>query len=58
MQSSNPVFNRSEGFNGRGRTSTHAGNGTSYPAYGAPADAGQWQGGGYTQTETRPDSER
>jgi uncharacterized YccA/Bax inhibitor family protein len=52
MQSSNPVFNRSEGFNGRGRTSTHAGNGMSYPAYGAPAEAGQWQGGGYT--ETRP----
>jgi uncharacterized YccA/Bax inhibitor family protein len=22
----------------------------SYPAYGTPADAGQWQGGGYTQT--------
>jgi uncharacterized YccA/Bax inhibitor family protein len=53
MQSSNPVFNRSEGFNGRGRT-TYAGNGMSYPAYGAPADAGQWQGGGYAPTQTRP----
>ncbi|GAA1921903.1 Bax inhibitor-1/YccA family protein [Nocardioides marmoribigeumensis] len=51
MQSSNPVFNRSEGFNGRGQT-TYAGNGMSYPAYGAPAEAGQWQGGGYS--ETRP----
>ncbi len=44
MQSSNPVFNRSEGFNGRGGT-TYAGNGTSYPAYGAPAEPGQWQDG-------------
>ena len=50
MQSSNPVFNRSEGFNGRGQATTYAGNGMSYPAYGTPADAGQWQGGGYTQT--------
>lgn len=44
MQSSNPVFNRSEGFNGRGGT-TYAGNGMSYPTYGAPAEPGQWQGG-------------
>lgn len=37
MQSSNPVFARSEGFNGRGTTS-----GVSYPAYDAPPawDAG------------------
>lgn len=36
MQSSNPVFRRSEGFNGRsGRT--YAGNGISYPSYGAPS---------------------
>jgi len=55
MQSSNPVFNRSEGFNGRGQNTAHAANGMSYPAYGAPADAGQWQGGGYAPTtQTRP----
>ena len=54
MQSSNPVFNRSEGFNGRGNQTTYAGNGMSYPAYGAPADAGQWQGGGaYPGGDTR-----
>ena len=40
MQSSNPVFNRSEGFNGRGQNTTSAASGMSYPAYGAPADAG------------------
>jgi uncharacterized YccA/Bax inhibitor family protein len=59
MQSSNPVFGRSEGFNGRGgsaRSTTYAGNGMSYPAYGAPAEAGQWQGGGPAQPgiDTRP----
>ena len=32
MQSSNPVFRRSEGFNGRATTS-----GMTYPAYGAPS---------------------
>ena len=38
MQSSNPVFRRSEGFNGRSAGGqTYAGNGISYPAYGAPA---------------------
>jgi uncharacterized YccA/Bax inhibitor family protein len=38
MQSSNPVFRRSEGFNGRGGDGTqrYAGNGISYPAYGTP----------------------
>ena len=38
MQSSNPVFRRSEGFNGRGGggAQRYAGNGISYPAYGAP----------------------
>ena len=38
MQSSNPIFRRSEGFNGRGDAGTqrYAGNGISYPAYGAP----------------------
>ena len=33
MQSSNPVFRRSEGFNGRGQR-RHG-----YPAYGAPPPA-------------------
>jgi uncharacterized YccA/Bax inhibitor family protein len=39
MQSSNPVFRRSEGFNGRGGNGTqrYAGSGVSYPAYGAPS---------------------
>src|SRR5690348_12255098 len=43
MQSSNPVFRRSEGFNGR--SETYAGNGMTYPAYGSPSapDAG-WSG--------------
>jgi uncharacterized YccA/Bax inhibitor family protein len=48
MQSSNPVFNRSEGFNGRGSRSAHgnttyAPEGAGYPTYGAPTDT--WQGG-------------
>jgi uncharacterized YccA/Bax inhibitor family protein len=39
MQSSNPVFRRAEGFNGRTGTGTqrYAGNGISYPAYGSPS---------------------
>ena len=39
MQSSNPVFRRSEGFNGRtgAGTQRYAGNGISYPAYGSPS---------------------
>jgi uncharacterized YccA/Bax inhibitor family protein len=41
MQSSNPVFRKAEGFNGRGGADpygnrTYAGNGVSYPSYGAP----------------------
>lgn len=39
MQSSNPVFARTEGFNGRGTNSgnqTYRGNGITYPAYGDP----------------------
>lgn len=53
MQSSNPVFSRSEGFNGRGANQTaYAGNGMSYPAYGDPADTGQWSGGVTTPTRT------
>jgi uncharacterized YccA/Bax inhibitor family protein len=48
MQSSNPVFNRSEGFNGRGSqhaygATTHSGNQVGYPQYGGPTDT--WQGG-------------
>lgn len=35
MQSSNPVFRRAEGFNGR--TTTHPASGMSYPAYGSPS---------------------
>ena len=45
MQSSNPVFNRSEGFNGRGSqygSTTQAG-AVGYPASGGPTDT--WQGG-------------
>lgn len=38
MQSSNPVFSRSEGFNGRGRAS-----GVTYPAYGTPPAQGYGQ---------------
>lgn len=39
MQSSNPVFARSEGFNGRGSTA-YPGNSTSYPGYGADYGTG------------------
>lgn len=42
MRSSNPVFARSEGFNGRGTMS-----GVSYPAYGDPTD---WNRGTHTPT--------
>jgi uncharacterized YccA/Bax inhibitor family protein len=37
MQSSNPVFRSSEGFNGRAAGRTYAGNGISYPSYGSPS---------------------
>jgi uncharacterized YccA/Bax inhibitor family protein len=38
MQSSNPVFRRSEGFSGASAgAQRHPGNGISYPAYGAPS---------------------
>ncbi len=45
MQSSNPVFTRSEGFNGRGSSNargnqTYPGNGMTYPAYGTPPSSG------------------
>ena len=47
MQSNNPVFRNSEGFNGKapqnayGNT-TYPGAGQSYPGYGAPADPSTW----------------
>ncbi|HEU5044617.1 MAG TPA: Bax inhibitor-1/YccA family protein [Nocardioidaceae bacterium] len=45
MQSSNPVFARSAGFNGRSGTNmygnrTYPGNGITYPAYGTPTGGG------------------
>ncbi|HZJ05397.1 MAG TPA: Bax inhibitor-1/YccA family protein [Nocardioidaceae bacterium] len=46
MKSSNPVFTRSEGFNGRGSSNAHGnqtypGGGMTYPAYGSGASTGQ-----------------
>jgi uncharacterized YccA/Bax inhibitor family protein len=58
MQSSNPVFRRSEGFNGQsGRTTSSSG--ISYPAYGAPTQptpghAGQTAWGGGSDQFTTP----
>ncbi len=42
MRSSNPVFARSDGFNGRGTSggTTYSGSGMSYPAYGTPPTPG------------------
>ena len=40
MQSSNPVFRRAEGFNGRASTSTYPASGMSYPSYGTPTPSG------------------
>ena len=53
MQSSNPVFRKAEGFNGRGGADpygnrTYAGNGISYPTYGSQP-TGQFTGGPGTQ---------
>jgi uncharacterized YccA/Bax inhibitor family protein len=51
MQSSNPVFSRSEGFNGRGSTNaygnqTYAGSGMTYPGYGTQqSDPSTWSTG-------------
>ena len=51
MQSSNPVFARSEGFNGRGSTNaygnqSYAGNGMTYPGYGTQqTDPSTWSTG-------------
>ena len=53
MKSSNPVFTRSEGFNGRGSSNargnqTYPGGGMTYPAYGSESSSGQ---GGSTTTD-------
>ena len=45
MRSSNPVFTRSEGFNGQ--TTTRSTSGISYPGYDAPPAPAYGQGGGY-----------
>ena len=51
MQSSNPVFSRSDGFNGRGSTNaygnqSYAGNGMTYPGYGTQqSDPSTWSTG-------------
>ena len=46
MHSSNPVFSRSEGFNGRSSnargTQTYPGSGGSYPGYGGQSDPSTW----------------
>ncbi|HEU5044406.1 MAG TPA: hypothetical protein VFT75_09755, partial [Nocardioidaceae bacterium] len=49
MQSSNPVFTRSAGFNGRAGTNvygnrTYPGNGITYPAYGTASGSGTYGG--------------
>src|SRR3712207_4940990 len=51
MQSSNPVFRKAEGFNERAGADpygnrTYAGNGISYPSYGAPSGQPTGQLGG------------
>ncbi len=60
MQSSNPVFRRSEGFNGQG-SRTAAGNGFTYPAPGAPrrpapgtTDTASWRSGSSPDQFTTP----
>ena len=54
MHSSNPIFNRSEGFNGRG-SARGATSGVSYPAYDSPASqAPAWGAGGPTAPQQTP----
>ncbi len=53
MQSSNPVFSRSEGFNGRGSAS-----GMTYPAYGTPSPQTQSEPSWGTGTPTQVDRGR
>jgi uncharacterized YccA/Bax inhibitor family protein len=53
MQSNNPVFRRSEQFNGKANAygnQTYAGNGSSYAGYGEPATWGTGTPGAPTQT--------
>ena len=60
MQSSNPVFRKAEGFNGRGGADpygnrTYAGNGISYPSYGSkPGGPTSGYGAATTQPEEPP----
>ena len=54
MQSSNPIFNRAEGFNGRRPASVQTSSGVSYPAYGAPADPSAWGTGVPQQDQFTP----
>jgi uncharacterized YccA/Bax inhibitor family protein len=57
MQSSNPVFRRAEGFNGRAQT--YPASGMRYPAYGSPsAPQGAPYGGGRGPTRTDPGLDR
>ncbi|MBV9831807.1 MAG: Bax inhibitor-1/YccA family protein, partial [Marmoricola sp.] len=58
MQSSNPVFRRADGFNGRTAQGnpTYPGNGQSYDAYGSPATWGT--GAGTPTTHTDPAVDR
>src|SRR5690349_4854031 len=58
MQSNNPVFRRSEAFNGASSNvygnQTYAGNGAAYPAYGQQGYADQGYGAPVAPTSTRP----
>jgi uncharacterized YccA/Bax inhibitor family protein len=60
MQSSNPVFRKAEGFNGRGGADpygnrTYAGNGISYPSYGSqPTGQPTGQPAGFGGQGTQP----
>jgi uncharacterized YccA/Bax inhibitor family protein len=58
MQSNNPVFRRSDAFNGASGNAygnqTYAGNGAAYPTYGQQGYADQGYGGPVTPTSARP----
>jgi uncharacterized YccA/Bax inhibitor family protein len=56
MHSSNPIFNRAEGFNGRGGGSSRAAtSGVTYPSYDAPASqAPAWGAGGPATSQPTP----
>jgi uncharacterized YccA/Bax inhibitor family protein len=54
MQSRNPIFTRSEGFNGRGSATgnqTYPGSGGQYAGYGSPSQWGTGSPGGTTQVD-------